>query len=196
MLDQPLVSAARCAPSVILMPGPVRGRKRAAPVVERRRLLGSLLGVPLALALPGPAKAAVGLDPAAEEMAAVKLINAYRQAQGLAPLARSRRLDAAARAHAEDMARHNLISHTSSDGTDAFNRIRSFYPYETWLGENIGAGYPTASAIVGAWQGSAGHNGNLLLAEFQAIGLALAVNEAAPYRWYWACDFGGQRDGD
>jgi uncharacterized protein YkwD len=142
------------------------------------------------------ADATAAIDPEAEAAAAIELINAYRQEHGLAPLARSRRLDEAARAHAEDMALHNLVSHASSDGTDAFDRIRQYYPYETWLGENIAAGYRRADAVVDAWRQSPGHHDNLVLGEFQAIGLALAVNQEATYHWYWACDFGGQIDAD
>jgi uncharacterized protein YkwD len=196
MLGQPLSRAARGALPATMMPRSENVGARNVLLIERRRLLGGLLGVPLALAWPSLGRAADEIDPLAEAAVGVELINAYRQAQGLAPLARSRRLDEAARAHAEDMARHDRFSHTSSDGTGAFDRIRSFYPYETWLGENIGAGFRTAGAIVGAWQGSPAHNDNLLLAEFQAIGLAVAVNKAATFCWYWACDFGGQRDLD
>lgn len=190
MLTTPLARApARAAPRMAL---------RGVPAISRRRWLTVVAGASLALAMPslGPVDVAAEVDSEAEANAAVDLINAYRQEQGLSPLGRSPRLAAAALAHAEDMASHNLFSHASSDGTDAFERIRGFYPYDTWLGENIGAGYRSAAALVAAWQQSPYHNDNLLLGEFQVIGLALAINDEATYRWYWACDFGGQPDAD
>jgi uncharacterized protein YkwD len=42
--------------------------------------------------------------------------------------------------HADDLARHNLVSHARSDGSDPFDRIARYYPHPTGLSENIAAG--------------------------------------------------------
>lgn len=170
--------------------------RATATLIARRHLLGLTGGAILAL---GGAAATTGAEdqPPTPEMQAALLfeqINGYRQSLGLPALVRSGRLDASALAHATDMAQHNLVAHVSSDGTDPFDRIARYYPYPTWLGENVAAGFDGAAAVLAAWQASGGHNENLVQPEFRAIGLALAVNPEAAYYWFWTVDFGGQPD--
>jgi uncharacterized protein YkwD len=92
------------------------------------------------------------------------------------------------------MATNDFASHTGSDGAGAIERIRRYYPYDCWLGETIAAGYKAGNAVVSGWEQSEPHREILLRAEFHAIGLALAVNSRARYRWYWTCNFGGHVD--
>lgn len=161
--------------------------------VSRRHLLAGLGGSLLGLAgsvLAGAEAAA----PGGEVEALFGLLNAYRQERGLPEFGRSGRLYEAAQVHADDMARNNFMAHTSSDGTDLFDRLRRYYPYETWMGENIAAGFSRANGVLGAWRESEAHNQNLLQPEYRVVGIGLGMNEAATYRWYWTLDFGGQPD--
>ena len=56
--------------------------------------------------------------------------------------------------------------------------------------ENAAAGYSTASAVLAGWQGSPGHDRNMLDPNSIAIGIGRACNPAAQYNCYWVTDFG------
>ncbi|MDQ7029268.1 MAG: CAP domain-containing protein, partial [Ardenticatenia bacterium] len=74
--------------------------------------------------------------------------NQYRQEAGCPPLTLSAQLTEAAQRHTDDMAYNDFSSHTGSDGSSPWDRIRDT-GYEFILaGENIAAGYPTAQAVV------------------------------------------------
>lgn len=57
------------------------------------------------------------------ELEVLRLVNEQRAAAGLWPLVEDPALTAAARRHAMDMAVNNLLSHTGSDGSTAFQRM-------------------------------------------------------------------------
>ncbi|MGQ9479256.1 MAG: CAP domain-containing protein [Thermoproteota archaeon] len=134
-------------------------------------------------------------DLASEKAAFLYLINQYRQQNGLQPLSVSNALTIAAQDHSEDMANRNYFSHTTPEGKTFVDRIREAgYTYNTCLGENIAAGYPTAQNVFEAWKNSPGHNGNMLNPCFKAIGIGLAYNPSSTYKWYWTTDFGGYGD--
>lgn len=134
-------------------------------------------------------------DLESEKSAFLVLINQYRQQNGVPPLAVSNALTAAAQLHSEDMATNNYFSHTSLDGRTFVDRIRQAgYTYNTWLGENIAAGYSTAQSVFNAWKNSPGHNENMLNPNFKVIGIGLAYDASSTYGWYWTTDFGGYDD--
>jgi uncharacterized protein (TIGR03437 family) len=128
----------------------------------------------------------------AEEQAFLKLINDYRVANGRGTLQVSIALSNAADWMSNDMATKGYFSHTDSTGRDPFTRMRSFgYTYNTWLGENIAAGYSDAANTFNQWKNSPGHNEVMLHPEFKVIGIGRIVNLNAYYRYYWTTDFGG-----
>lgn len=132
----------------------------------------------------------------AEEQEFLRLINQHRAASGLAPLVATRMLDEVSYLHSLDMATANYFSHTSRDGRTFDQRMRDGgYTYATYLGENIAAGNATAAATFDQWRNSAGHNANMLSANFRAIGIGRAYSATSTYRWYWTTDFGGVVDG-
>ncbi|MEM2980342.1 MAG: CAP domain-containing protein [Thermoproteota archaeon] len=134
-------------------------------------------------------------DLQSEKSAFLTLINQYRQQNGVSPLAVSNALTTAAQLHSEDMATNNYFSHTSLDGRTFVDRIRQAgYTYDTWLGENIAAGYSTAQSVFNAWKNSPGHNANMLNPNFKVIGIGLAYSASSTYKWYWTTDFGGYDD--
>lgn len=123
----------------------------------------------------------------AQEADFLARLNAYRAANGRVPLAPSGALNRAAAWMAADLAAVGYFSHTSSDGRQPSQRAADCgYPYG--VGENIAGGTSSAQDALSAWQGSPGHNANLL-GNYAVIGIGRALG--GPYRVYWVTDFGG-----
>jgi uncharacterized protein YkwD len=81
------------------------------------------------------------------------------------------------------------MTHTGSNGSDAGDRIRAAgYQPSTW-GENVAAGYTSASSVVAGWMGSSGHRANILNPAFTEIGVASAT--AADGTRYWTMVLAG-----
>lgn len=163
----------------------------------RTRLLAPLAAAVIvavaALALgfsASPTTAAVTLDP--EEQAFLAMINDYRQQNGAGALAIDSSLEDASRWMSNDLGVNNYFSHTDSLGRSPFVRMSDFgYNYNTWKGENIAAGYTTASAVFNGWKNSPGHNANMLNANYRVIGIGRVYTAGSSYGWYWTTDFGG-----
>lgn len=121
----------------------------------------------------------------------VDLTNAYRVAAGCAPLTVSPQLAAAAATHSQDMAQNNFFSHTGSDGSTPWDRIRrTGYSYRS-AAENIAAGYRTAEDVVQGWYNSTGHRQNMLNCNLREIGVAYA--DGGSYGRYWTQVFATPR---
>jgi uncharacterized protein YkwD len=119
----------------------------------------------------------------------IQLVNAQRAKAGCRALKVDLRLVRAAQAHSIDMARRRYFSHTSPDGRTFADRIRAQGYTGSRIGENIAAGYPTASAVMTAWMKSPGHRANILNCRYTVIGVGSAIG--GPYGYYWTQDFGG-----
>lgn len=159
------------------------------------RLLGVLLVV-LAASISGCATSyprplpvklpALDRDLAALQTQVMALAIAERRKAGItSDLSIDQRLEAAARAHSEDMARRHYFEHLSPEGLDALDRLRAYNPrFVGLLAENIAAQRyaPTAGfnpstfaiRIVDAWMTSPGHRRTLLRPGFQATGIGVA----------------------
>jgi hypothetical protein len=151
--------------------------------------------LPTLLALPwlgmGPA---AGQDLERFDAEVVVRVNQFRGSYGLAPLGRNGALDLAAQAHAEDMARRNVMSHYGSDGSNPAARIRAAgYVWQTW-GENVAYGYTTPAAVMDGWINSPGHRANLLGRNFREIGIGVAYSPTTR-RLYWSQEFGARSGG-
>ena len=86
--------------------------------------------------------------------------------------------------HAEDMGNKGMIGHNSSDGTDCFDRIESYYTGSGNLAENCSYGYSGALQIVMQLlvdenTPNLGHRKNILNPRYTAIGVAIR-----PHRSY------------
>lgn len=134
----------------------------------------------------------------AEEQEVVRLVNLERVRNGLWPLAVSPLLTASARGHNADMIANHFFSHTGSDGSTPSLRAKraGFAPYgwgDTFVGENIAAGYQTPADVVAAWMSSPGHRANILMPEYREIGVGFSrTTPCNPYCTYWTQDFGSQ----
>ena len=155
------------------MHGGIRTRLAFAPVVALAAAL-----------LAGPAVAATRLS--ALESGLLAQINEVRRAHGLAPLALSSSLTAAARQHSSEMGRDGYFAHESFDHSAFWKRVARWYPSKGWrywtVGENLLWSSPdvTPSRAVTMWMNSPEHRANLLSRAWREIGLSAVHFDAAP----------------
>jgi uncharacterized protein YkwD len=113
------------------------------------------------------------------------LVNAEREKAGCSPLAENAKLTKAAQDHSQDMADHQNMSHTGSDGSSMSDRLaRVGYVFRT-AGENVAYGYSSPESVMDGWMNSPGHKANILNCAFEEIGIGLAQPGN-----YWTQDFG------
>ncbi len=124
--------------------------------------------------------------------AARDAINNYRRTKGLKPLKLDAELTTAARAHAQDLAKWDRISHYGSDGSNPWDRVKRAGYNAKLAAENVGTGQATFDEVMKGWQNSPGHNKNLLQAEAQHIGLALVHDPKTEFKTFWTLVIGSR----
>jgi uncharacterized protein YkwD len=107
------------------------------------------------------------------------------------PLTLDERLRCASRKHSKDMGVKNFFSHTGSNGSTPWQRIKNAGYTYTSAAENIAAGYSTPSAVVTGWMNSSGHCKNIMKAGLKQIGVGYYEGTTG-YKRYWTQDFGTQ----
>jgi uncharacterized protein YkwD len=118
------------------------------------------------------------------------MINAYRAKYGLPAVHINTKLNQAAQMQAEDLAKHDRISHYGSDGSDVEDRARRAGYTFRMIAENIGTGQRSASEVIQGWQKSPSHNKNLLLPDAEHMGIALVYNPNSEFKTFWALVLG------
>lgn len=98
-------------------------------------------------------------------------------------------LNAAAQAHAEDMAANNFMEHTGSDGSSVGVRTQRAGYSSGFVGENIARGYTEADAVVAGWVDSDGHCQNLMTGDYTEMGVGRAISPTTGEH-FWAQVFG------
>jgi uncharacterized protein YkwD len=157
-------------------------------MLTRAATVGSVLAAVLVAA---PAAQGATVQTVQDDV--VRLTNAERQKAGCAPLTAVTQLNLAAQRHSEDMATHNFIGHTGSDGSTMVTRVeRAGYTGWRSLAENVAAGYQTAEAVVAGWMNSSGHRANILNCGLRDIGVGYATNPNSTYGVYWTQNFGSR----
>jgi uncharacterized protein YkwD len=155
---------------------PALGRRRLASVA-----LVAVLGA--VIAAPGAAVATTTLDDAglsAAETTMVAALNADRTARGLVQVRVDARLMAIARARSDDMVANSYFGHVQPDGRNVFDILTA--QHVTWYnaGEIIAwNNYPLDSTVSAAnrqWLGSPGHYAIITSADFNYIGVGLAID--------------------
>ena len=91
-------------------------------------------------------------------------VNAFRAVEGEGTLRRNAKADAAALAHARDMARHRFFGHKGSNGSSVGGRLKVAGCRFTGAAENIAKGQRSDAEVVAAWAASPGHRRNMLAA--------------------------------
>jgi uncharacterized protein YkwD len=128
----------------------------------------------------------------APSLAMITLTNRWRSSQGLKMLASDPRLEAAALAHATDMATAGVLSHTGSDGSDPIDRA-------------VAAGYtgPIFPEFVAKTNSDAAYTFDLFineplhlsfLSEPRLTQLGVALVMRGDVGW-WSIEFGGSAQG-
>jgi len=130
--------------------------------------------------------------PVWQEQELVRLINDIRAQYSLSPLILNDSLTVAARRHSQDMAQNNFLSHTGSDGSSPWDRMRDAGYRLRQGGENVAAGYSTPAAVLNGWMSSPGHRANMLSPNFCDLGVGYAYENQSIYRYYWTLDLGCQ----
>jgi uncharacterized protein YkwD len=109
------------------------------------------------------------------------------------PLSLAPALTRAARVHSRDMAAHDFLGHTGSDGSSPGERVnRAGYRWRM-VGENVASGVGTAQEAVAGWLASPHHCANIMTAGYRQMGVAFAVNRRSGEVIYWTEDFGRPR---
>lgn len=175
------------------------------PWLRHALLLVVLIGAGIAamFLVGGSSKATeAAVTYSSEEVAFVRLLNDYRTSRGLRPLLVSDRLSQAGDRHSSDMGTYGFVDHYTTGGSDWFEdgaspwerMSASGYTYRTLLGENVGAGYSTAAAVLAAWVASPAHNAVMLNPAYLVLGVSQVKVEESPFGYYWTTDFGGYAD--
>jgi hypothetical protein len=142
-----------------------------------------VIGVPLL---------AVAQDLSAPEQRIVQLINQARIAQGLGPLALTPELNAAAKAHAEDMAAKGYMEHEAPNGSTPQSRaIKAGYgapANSAWLVLEVISARQTAEAAANWLLSDRLHRGVLLRGYWREMGAAYV--QGGPYGQFWVVEFG------
>lgn len=128
----------------------------------------------------------------------IERVNAFRAEHGLIPLTGNRKLDRAAQAHADDMARRDFFAHRTPEGEGPAARVdETGYQWSRVL-ENLAAGQPTPREAVEGWKASKeGHREAMLDKEVREMGvgyryLARDGGRLAVHH-YWAVTFAAPR---
>ncbi|WP_309084288.1 CAP domain-containing protein [Chelativorans sp.] len=127
-------------------------------------------------------------NPAAARERALSLANQARRQSGVPALRMSAALNAAAQAHAEDMARRGFYNHRSPERQDVADRYRAAGG-GLWaaIGENIAscisctAGMGQVDAFQAQWIRSSGHRRNILDPRFSEFGFGMAAGGGRVY---------------
>lgn len=117
-----------------------------------------------------------------DEQEIIDLTNAERKKAGLPALAVSPALMAAARAHAENMAKQEKSAHVL-DGKGPPERAKDAGYKSGYVGENIAWNQQNPKQAVGDWMNSPGHRMNILKKEYEEIGVAVAKTKKGEPHW-------------
>jgi uncharacterized protein YkwD len=117
-------------------------------------------------------------------------VNKERAAAGLSSLCMSSKLQSSAQGHSNDMAAHNFMSHTGSDGSTMSKRITATGFQWTAIAENVAAGQKDVAAVMKSWMSSTGHKKNILSSKYKMFGCGYAYSSGSTYKHYWTQDFG------
>lgn len=160
----------------------------------RRHLPGHLLLFLLAAALaacgalPGRGDLedkTVLTDQPVDKAQMLSLVNSYRQQHGLSALRHDPALDTVSQKMARHIAERDSMDTWAHSAFGLSQRLDKA-GYANYAGaENLGAGYADLPAAFRGWQGSAGHNKNLLNPYITRIGIARTNRNTGKWRNFW-----------
>ena len=118
----------------------------------------------------------------------LKLINEYRQKNGVNKLSMGTKLIKMARLKADDMTAKNYFSHTSPTYGSPFDMMKNYGLSYKVAGENI-AGNPSLEGAVNSWINSSTHRENLLSNSYNYVGIG--ISESSTYGYVVVAMFAG-----
>jgi hypothetical protein len=116
----------------------------------------------------------------------VAMISQYRREHGLPPVKVDAKFAAIAERQAKAMAASGIMDH---DVAGSFSS-RIADAHTDSAAENIAAGTKTWADTLRMWKNSPGHNANLLLADADLIGVAVARNDQTRFKTFWSMEIG------
>ena len=122
-------------------------------------------------------------------------INAYRASRGLAGLAVDPVLNDIAAQTAREIAGDPGRRSELHSGAGIQQRFEAAGYAILGAAENIGKGYPTLDTAIAGWQGSRGHDRNLLNEDMTRLGIGLALTDADSFKSYWVLLLAAPDDG-
>jgi uncharacterized protein YkwD len=151
-------------------------------------LLRAIGGTPAPTPAPAPMpvpKPQPAPDPSPGDAPAALLAahNARRLQAHITPLVADVRLQAAAQAHADVMARAGKMAHKDIGDGDLFSRLRGVAYFYRAAGENIAWNQRDVDAVMASWWNSPGHRANILSLSFTAGGFAVAYGTGGDPYW-------------
>jgi uncharacterized protein YkwD len=154
--------------------------------------LGATPGTTL-ITNPGGATACAGQEDSAFEAQVITLVNQARAQAGLPPLKANSKLSQAAYAHSLDMACSSSLSHTGSDGSLWYDRIKAQGYAYSYASENIYAAGPSfggdPAGAMDWWMNSPVHKANILSASVTEIGVGYVYFSGSALGGYYTIDF-------
>jgi uncharacterized protein YkwD len=126
-----------------------------------------------------------GTDTSAYANEVIRLVNIERQNAGLNPLTQTPELTKAAEARAKDLT--ILYSHTRPDKSECWSAYDENNVTYSIAAENIASGHKTPESVMKDWMNSPGHRANILNAEFEHLGVGVALDQDD--RHFWAQEF-------
>lgn len=108
---------------------------------------------------------------AAANPTATKSLNDLRAAQGVAGVVYSPKLEAAAKAHAQDMAKHGYFAHEGRNGSSVGDRVKKQRYRWCFVAENLAKGPRDLNQVMQGWAKSPGHYSNMINKNAKEFGL-------------------------
>ena len=115
-----------------------------------------------------------------DEEYVLKLINNYREKNGVPKLSMGNKLLKLARLKADDMVKKNYFSHSSPTYGSPFDMMKNYGLSYKVAGENI-AGNPSLEGAVNSWINSSTHRENLLSKSYNYAGIGIAKSPTYGY---------------
>jgi len=117
-----------------------------------------------------------------EEQGVIELTNVERKKAELPPLKANAQLMAAARSHAENMAKQDKLDHVLDEKKPADRVKDAGYKYG-YVGENIAWNQDNPKEVLEAWMDSQPHKENILKKDYEEIGVAVVKNAKGERYW-------------
>ncbi|MEK7497082.1 MAG: CAP domain-containing protein [Patescibacteria group bacterium] len=102
------------------------------------------------------------------------LTNQARKNLGLGELKMNSKLNVAAEAKANDMAKASYFAHTSPNGKTPWDFILNAQYFYEYAGENLAVHFTQSEGLQDAWMASPTHRANITMPEYSEIGVGVA----------------------